>query len=147
MITASGLALILLAGDQLCALPVAHVGETMRPLPVETLIGGPPFAPGVSVIRGQPTPVVDLAGVLGRSAGAPWGRFVTLHVGERTVALAVTAVLGVQDLADAAVQAIPPLLDDGSQVAHTLGTLDASLLLVLQAGRLLPEPHEAGRDI
>ena len=69
MITASGLALILLAGDQLCALPVGHVGETMRPLPVETLAGGPPFAPGVSVIRGQPTPVVDLAEVLGRSSG------------------------------------------------------------------------------
>ena len=65
---------------RLCAVPLAHVVETMRPLPVERIAGMPSFVRGVSIIRGVPTPVVDLGVVLG-TPGEAAERFVTLRLG------------------------------------------------------------------
>jgi purine-binding chemotaxis protein CheW len=55
--------------ERLCALPLAHVVETMRPLPIEPLGGMPGFVQGIAIIRGAPVPVVDAGALLG-SAGA-----------------------------------------------------------------------------
>ena len=54
--------LIVMAGARACAIPLDYVAETMRPLPIEPVAGTPGFVRGVSVIRGAPTPVVDLKG-------------------------------------------------------------------------------------
>jgi purine-binding chemotaxis protein CheW len=35
---------------RLCVVPLAHVVETMRPLPVERIAGTPSFVRGVSII-------------------------------------------------------------------------------------------------
>ena len=52
-------------GSLVCALPLEHISETMRPLSLQPFHGMPPFVDGLSIIRGAPVPVVDLARLLG----------------------------------------------------------------------------------
>ena len=83
-------------------------------------------------------PVVDL-GLLtgGRSAS---GRFVTLRLGDRRAAVAVDAVVGVRAVDARLLQALPPLLRDaGAEVVDAIGVIDTELLVLLRAGRLVPE--------
>jgi purine-binding chemotaxis protein CheW len=129
--------LIIDVGGRACALPLSCVMETMRPLPVEAVAGTPPFVRGVAMVRGVPTPVLDLAVLLGADRGIA-GRFVILRLGERQVAISVEAVLGVRMLA-ATTQQLPPLLHGAAHEAiHAIGTLDRHLLVVLRAGWQLP---------
>ncbi len=62
--------LVVMVGARACAFPLHHVAETMRPLPIEPVAGTPSFVRGVSVIRGMPTPVVDLKALLESSANS-----------------------------------------------------------------------------
>jgi purine-binding chemotaxis protein CheW len=122
-----------------CAVPLLHVVETMRPLAVEPIAGMPAFVRGVSLIRGLPTPVVDLGVVLGALGGVA-ERLVTLRLGERQVALAVDAVLGVRDLDLSTVQELPPLLRGAQKdIIDAIGMLDDEILMVLRAGWELPD--------
>jgi purine-binding chemotaxis protein CheW len=133
--------LICRVGSRLCGLPLAHVVETMRPLPIEPLAHLPSFVDGVSVIRGRPTPVIDARRLLGADAqpGART-RFVTLELGQRSAALAVDAVLGVRDVDVHHLAQLPLLLRDAqNDLVAALGTLDRELLVVLERSRLLPE--------
>jgi purine-binding chemotaxis protein CheW len=116
------------------------VVETMRPQPLETLASAPSFVLGVAIIRGAPTPVVDVGALLG-SADPPLAtRFITLSVAERVVAVAVEAIVGVRVLPGEALGDLPPLLRDANVDAiAAVGTLDSALLVVLRAARLLPE--------
>jgi purine-binding chemotaxis protein CheW len=112
----------------------------MRPLPLEPIPGMPSFLLGVSVIHGAPTPVVDLAAVLGGSPAVAPTRFVVLRLGERVVALAVDGVTGVRELDATRLQEMPPLLRSASaDVIEAIGTLDARLLVALRATRILPD--------
>jgi purine-binding chemotaxis protein CheW len=132
-------ALVLVVGTRSYAVPLGLVRETMRPLPIEPLAGVPPFVRGLSIIRGVPTPVIDLGGLLGAPAERAQ-RFVTVQAGERQVALVVDSVLGVRSLASAAFGALPPLLQGApAEAIEAVGTLDAQLLLVLRASRLVPD--------
>src|SRR5262245_5079449 len=106
--------LVCRVGSKLCALPLAPVLETMRPLPSEPLPGAPDFVSGVALIRGRPTPVGDARKLLGsESSGAP-ARFVTLTLGAlrgaRVAALAVDAVVGIRRVDTTALSALPTLL-------------------------------------
>lgn len=123
-----------------CAVPLTHVVETMRPLPVERISGVPSFIQGISIIRGIPTPVIDLGAVVG-TPNERAERLVTLRVGERQVALSVNGVLGVRDLGGTAtIVELPPLLQRASEhVIETIGTLDQQVLLVLREGWELPD--------
>lgn len=133
------LSLVCRVDRRLCALPLRHVIETMRPLPVETVADSPPFVLGLAMIRGAPVPVVDAARLLGE-ADSPAGRWIALTVGSRQVALAVASVLGVRPLPVGARHALPPLLKDARRdLVAELGLLDDALLLVLQGGRLLSD--------
>lgn len=69
----------------------------------------------------------------------------TVRAGARVVALAVQDVLSVRELPAASLQELPPLLgDSGAQAVASLGRLDAELLLVLGAVRLVaPEVWHA----
>jgi purine-binding chemotaxis protein CheW len=125
--------LVVRVQSRVCAVPLIHVLETMRPLPVESIAGLPSFVRGVSIIRGVLTPVVDLGAILG-TPGEGAERFVTLRLGERQVALSVDEVLGVRELDASKIQELPPLLQGVSQdVIETLGTLDEGFLTVLRA--------------
>jgi purine-binding chemotaxis protein CheW len=139
------LALICRVSRRLCALPVAQVVETMRPLPIRSLGGVAPgglpsLVLGLSVIRGAPTPVVDAGALLGSSDRLESTRWVLLRSGAHGVALAVESILGLRDLSAAFLHELPPLLREaGAAVIASIGRLDAELLLVLNTARILPE--------
>ena len=133
--------LVIESGGHACLLPLANVRETMRPLPIERLGGAPSFVLGLSVIRGNSVPVVDLATLLDEASGERrFGRFVLLEVNGRPVALAVDAVRGSSRFDAAAFGALPRLLGKaGSAAVESLSLHDSELLLVLEASRLLPD--------
>ena len=133
--------LLVRAGTLTCALPVSHVVETMRPLPIEPLANAPAFVRGLSIIRGAPVPVVDLGALLNTPSSRPPPRFVTVRAGKRRVALAVDGILGLRDLASLSLDDMPPLLREASsETIELLGSLDSEFLLVLRAGGVVP--HE-----
>jgi purine-binding chemotaxis protein CheW len=96
-------------GRCLCALPLASVVETMRPLPIEPVADAPRSVLGLSIVRGAAVPVVDIASLLGDSQACAQ-RLVTLNTGSRIVGLLAEAVLGVRSIAPDALAALPPLL-------------------------------------
>jgi purine-binding chemotaxis protein CheW len=129
---------------RLCALPLAHVVETMRPLPVEPMLRAPPCVRGLAIIRGSPVAVVDVSRLLGDDSAAdhtpPTARFVTVKVGGRAIALAVDEVIGARSLELDSLAELPPLLHDADvDVVSAIGTHDAELLLVLRGARLVSE--------
>lgn len=139
-VSGSSSVLVVSTGVRRCALPIGRVIETMRPLPIEAVAGAPPFVLGVALVRGQPTPVIDLGAMLGGSASAAPRRFVTVDAGGRQVALAVDEVMGVRQLVDQAGAGVPPLLAEATAgTIETLSRLDAGLLAVLRTGFLLAE--------
>ncbi|MGH9017979.1 MAG: chemotaxis protein CheW, partial [Acidimicrobiales bacterium] len=103
------------------------------------LTDSPEFILGVAIIRGRPVPVIDAHVVLGGDPEAS-GRYVTLAIDGRLVALAVDEVLEVQEIDPMELDLLPPLLagsTDGRDPITLLGELDAHVLAVLSAGRLL----------
>ncbi|HSS01963.1 MAG TPA: chemotaxis protein CheW [Kofleriaceae bacterium] len=138
----AGAMLVTRIGGLACALPVAHVVETMRPLPVEPLAtpGDRALAlvDGLAMIRGAPVPVVDARKLLGVS-GAAATRFVVVRAAQRRIALVVDAVLEVRRIDVDALPGLPPLLSGARDVVSALGALDAELLVVLDSARVLPE--------
>jgi len=137
---AGGLALLCRARTRSCALPLIHVVETMRPLPIVPIAGAPSFVCGVSLIRGEPTPVVDLGALLGADGPPSFARFVTVRAGGRHVALAFEEVLRLQEIPAESMAALPPLLQGASQAAvAAVAALDAGLLFVLDGARALPD--------
>jgi purine-binding chemotaxis protein CheW len=123
----------------LCALPLEHVGETMRPLATTPIAGVPSFLRGLAVVRGSAVPVVDAALLLSGDRSDPT-RFVTLKAGSRWIALAVDAVLGIGAIPRRTLDAFPVLFEDSELGAvSAVGTLDSELLLVLRSARLVPD--------
>jgi purine-binding chemotaxis protein CheW len=128
------------SGAGLYALPLAHVRETMRALPLNPVPAMPDFLLGLAMIRGVAVPVLDCARLVGAAAPARVARFVTLALGQRQLALAVDAVIGVRQLPAADMTQIAPLLEGADPgLVQSIATLDAELLLVLRASRMVPE--------
>ncbi len=131
--------LVVAVHDRVCAIPLAHVTETMRPLALEAMVGTPQFVLGLSLLRGVPTPVVDLAVLLGLPPAVA-ERWVSLRVEQRQVALAVSTVIAVRTLPRASVLDLPPLVSGAAkETLAALSVLDTQLLLVLRAGWSLPD--------
>jgi purine-binding chemotaxis protein CheW len=134
-------------GSHIAALDVRDVWETLRPLPIEPLTGAPTFVLGLAIVRGFPMPVVDVNRLLGSSVSSSTAlispspaRFVSLKLGDRRAALAVDAVLEIRALTGGMLADIPPLLGEaGADLVSVIGALDARLLLVLEAARLIPD--------
>ncbi|HEY3234368.1 MAG TPA: chemotaxis protein CheW [Polyangiaceae bacterium] len=136
----NGDVLLIEAGARLCALPMAQVVETMRPLAVDPIANAPPFVAGLSLIRGRPVPVVLLEVLLAGKADSEPRRWVTLRVGSRMVALAVGRVVGTRRDSELELEGIPPLLSDAaSEAIEALGRLDQQLLVLLKTARVVPE--------
>ena len=143
----TGLSLVCRSGGRALAVPLQHVAETMRPLATEPLAGAPAFVVGVSLIRGAPTPVVDVAALFGGVSATAATRFVTLRAGARHVALAVDAVVGIRAIDRATIEAVPPLLAEAAaELVEAMGRLDAELLLVLRGARVLTAAAWAALD-
>lgn len=130
-------ALFVCVGARIFALPIDLVAESMRPLP-RVSVGGPAtYVRGVAVIRGRPTPVVDLGALVGGDAAAAPRRMVTLR-GPRPLALIVDDVLGVRALPDE-VEALPALLAGAEHdVVAALGRVEERLLLLLRGSLEVP---------
>ena len=133
--------LICRVGTRLCGIPLEHVVETMRALPLEPLAHLPAFVAGVSLIRGLAIPVLDVQRLLGVGVAAlARQRYVTVRLGARSAALAVDAVVGVRLVDAHQLAELPALLrEPGNELVLALGTLDRELLVVLERSRLLPE--------
>ena len=126
------------SGDLHCGLPVEHVQEIFRPLPVQALGNAPDFVNGLARVRGEAVPVVDLGRLLGLRQDHGPGRFVRLKVDGRRAVLAVDQVLGLRELSPSSAGALPPLFSRGLPAVEALGALDRSLFLLLSAARLMP---------
>lgn len=137
--TQQRLFLLCRVGLHLCALPLEHVVETMRPLPVDIVGGTPQFVSGLSIIRGVPVPVVDTGSLLGVGESRP-ARFVTVKAGSRLVVLTVDAVLGVRVIPVESLQDLPPLLSNApAELIAAIGAIDSELVLVLRTACVVPE--------
>jgi purine-binding chemotaxis protein CheW len=135
-------ALIVRAGGWTCALPLAEVMETMRELPCLPCTGAPTWVRGACIVRGTPTPVVDLAAFLGGRAVEETGRLVTVRA-TCAVALRVDSVLGIRSLPRNAAKQSSRLLDGLASVRREeLATLDGELLSLLDLGTLLPSEFQ-----
>jgi len=137
---ADGLLLLVQARTRVCALPLGHVLETMRPLPIQPVPVAPAFILGLSVIRGEPVPLVDLGRLLGFPEPPQTRRFVAVRVGERRAALAVEAVLKIVSEAALDRRELPPLLRGaGDQTVAAVSALDREFLTILEAAHLVPD--------
>jgi chemotaxis signal transduction protein len=136
--------LLFRVGDVSCAIPCAHVVETMRRPPVTPLDGMPAFTLGMATIRGNATPVVDAAALLGWPTG-PAQRLVTVRAGDQVVALAVDDVIGVSFMDPAQLAARPRLLTESpAGIVRALATKDGALHLVLDTARVVESAHPGG---
>ncbi len=127
------------AGTHLCAIPIEHVIEIMRMLPIEPVAGAPPYVRGLCTVRGAPVPIVDIALLHGNQEGIA-ERLVTIRTGSRTTGLAVAAVDGIRSFGPEAFNLLPPLLQGAPTAAiAAIGILDAELLFFLHAARMVPD--------
>lgn len=123
----------------ICALPLAAIVETMRPMPREAFPKAPPFVSGIAIIRGVPTPVVDMRALMGEPSSQEAGRYVTVRINERVVALAFDAVLGIHTLEARNVMGLPPLLKNiAGETISDVAARDSDLLLFFEASLIFP---------
>ncbi len=131
--------LVVRAANRVCALPVAETLETMRPLPSRPIAGMPPWVLGVSIIRGSPVPVLDLAMLLSGKEATAITRFVVLQAAARRIALAVETVIGIRLLDAAALESLTFQSNGHGETIKSIGALDGELLIAVDTKRLLPE--------
>ncbi len=131
--------LLVRTAELACAIPLGAIVETMRALPCQKLPNVPSYVLGASVIRGRPTPVVNLSILLGQTAPSTCRRYVLLGGVTMPIALAVDDVVGIRSLGSASIADVPRLLRDvGEHHVASLGTLDAELIPVLSEAMILP---------
>ena len=132
--------LLVQLSSNVCAVELSQVVEVMRPLPLVPLAGMPAFVLGLSIIRGSPVPVVAVARMLNGTDDDVCGRFITLRIGTKTIALAVKGVLGVGSIDRTRLEALPTLLQNAnSEAAVLIGTMDSQLLMALSTSRILSD--------
>jgi purine-binding chemotaxis protein CheW len=126
--------LVCRTAGRLCALPLHHIIETMRPLPTRPLADGPSFQLGISTVRGEVLPVVHLGHLVTGETGALSTRFVSVRLDERRAVLAVDAVSGVRALPVDALSHAPTLLDqiDPTRI-ESIARFDDALISLLRA--------------
>jgi purine-binding chemotaxis protein CheW len=123
----------------MCALGVEHIVETMRPLRCEPLPDVPAFVRGASLVRGRPTPVVDLRALLGVPDDVPPSRLVSVRTaGAERIGLLVDEVLGIRPAQSLPPGELPLLAGAAVEFVEALTRLDDHLLTVLRTGRLVP---------
>jgi purine-binding chemotaxis protein CheW len=136
---AAQMSLVFRAGALLCALRLDEVIETMRPLPVQPLAGTPAFVRGISIVRGVPTPVIDVARLLG-GADAPVVRFITVGTERGSIAFATGPILGLRPTVTGTDRHHTRLLGVvPARLVAAIGTVDNEPLIQLQSMRMVPD--------
>jgi purine-binding chemotaxis protein CheW len=83
--------------------------------------------------------VVDAGLLFGEHTVRP-ERLVAIRAGDRLIALAFAAVLGLRSIGTDSAAELPPLLREAAgEVVTAVATLDAELLLVLNTARIVPD--------
>jgi purine-binding chemotaxis protein CheW len=129
------------AGSLLCALRLDDVIETMRPLATRPLAGAPAFVRGICIMRGVPTPVVDVARLLGGDQ-AEINRFLAVRTERGPVAFGTGDIIGIRATAAggrAAEGHAGLLTGASSRLVAGVSSIDAEPLLLLQSMRVVPE--------
>jgi purine-binding chemotaxis protein CheW len=129
--------LVFTVGAQCCAVPLTDVVEVMRAQPITAHGVLPLGVLGTTILRGQPTPVVD-AGQILRGMSSSGARLLSLKVGARRVALAVDHIVGPSEIAEDALVDAPALVRGNDSVITALGVLDSELIHVLMSVRAVP---------
>ena len=133
-------ALVFRAGQLLCALRLDEVIETMRPMETLPLAGTPSFVLGISVLRGVPTPVIDVCRLLGGGPCDEPQRYVTVRTERGAIAMATGPVLGIRAIDASEAGGHPALLGGASsRLVAGVGTVGAEPLMLLQSMRTLPD--------
>jgi purine-binding chemotaxis protein CheW len=132
-------ALAFRADRHLVAMRLGYVTEVVRPLPVEPLAGVPPFVRGFCVLRGVPTPVVDIRVLLGGepAAAARPGRFVGTSTDRSTVALAVDEIIGIRNLPLDLLYDLPTAF--APDMCESVAAAGVEPMLVLSSARVVPD--------
>jgi purine-binding chemotaxis protein CheW len=103
--------------------------------------GTPRFVEGVSMVRAEPLPVVNLELLLGGDDKSEVGRFVAVRAEAGPFVVAVSDVLGIREIPVDALRELPALLGaNAASVALALASHDHRMIALLQAARLVP--HE-----
>lgn len=132
--------LMVRARGWICTLSSSFVIEVMRRLPIEPVVGAPSFILGMSIVRGEVTPVLSLGALLGSVDRDVAERFVLVQVGQRRAVLGVEAILGVDVIDEKQLDDAPGLLSEVLPRDVTrIGVLDRSVLVMLESGKLLSE--------
>ena len=132
-------ALIFRAGPLLCALRLDEVLETMRPMETLPLAGTPAFVLGISVLRGLPTPVLDVSRLLRGGPGDPQ-RYITVRTDRGPVAMATEEVIGIRPVHPESAGGHPALLGGASsRLVAGVDTVGTEPLLLLQSMRAVPD--------
>ncbi|MBU2664246.1 chemotaxis protein CheW [Actinoplanes bogorensis] len=134
------ISLVFRAGPLLCALALDEVVETMRPLETRALAGTPAFVRGITVLRGVPTPVIDVSRLLGGGTADEPERYLAVRTERGAIALATGEILGIRDVEADATGGHPALLGGRStRLVAGVGTLGTEPLLLLQSMRAVPD--------
>jgi purine-binding chemotaxis protein CheW len=133
------MSLVFRAGALLCALRLDEVIETMRPLAVQPIAGTPSFVRGISIMRGVPAPVIDVARLLGGD-DAPAVRFIAVGTDRGSVAFATGPVLGIRPTVAGTDRHHTRLLGVvPARLVAAIGTVDGEPLIQLQSMRMVPD--------
>src|SRR5690606_37276027 len=130
--------LLFSAGKKLCGLPLREVQEVMRPRELERNASLPAFVLGTCLVRQQPTPVIDVAALMGERS-CQTTRLITLALGQGPVALAVDSVLGTTRVDEQQFREATPLVCGDRDVVSALTILDSKLVYLINSARLLPD--------
>jgi purine-binding chemotaxis protein CheW len=134
----TGRCLVFRAGDLLAAVRLQDVVETLRPLAARPLAGTQPFVLGLSIMRGRPTPVVDVALLLTGSA-VPASRWIAVRTPRGPIALATGEVLGLRATEDITQQNTAVLGPTPARVVEAIGSLDREPMFLLRSFALVPD--------
>lgn len=119
--------------DQRCALRLSDVQEVIAVPALSTPLGTPRILDGFFTLEGQPVPVIRLALLFEMKLQPPQLHtpLILVKAADGCVALRVTSVLEIADIAEADVQ---PLLDQ--QIASGSAMIDGCVVAILDVDRL-----------
>ena len=124
-------------GSHRFAIPIEHVVENMRMLPIETVADVPSLVRGLCIIRGEPIAVIDAALLFGEPA-ATINRLITVRTGQRIIALATESILGIRSIAPRDLRQLPPVFRDADSISSVVAH-DEELVFFLRSARIVPD--------
>jgi purine-binding chemotaxis protein CheW len=134
------IALVFQAGPLFCAFPLDEVVETMRPLQTRPLAGTPAYVQGLTILRGMPSPVVDVTRLLTGEIGEI-DRYVAVRAGRGVVACATGPVLGVREIEVEPPEGPAAALSGvvSRSLVAAIGRIGTDPLLLLRGIRAVPD--------